>query len=158
MATGWDLPRCNIIRNVPLGLRDPSYTLLSSPLSALSSSLAPAAAFFLLACSLWQQTFPRGGFSRVWGSGGGFLGSLPSSGLSSAQLQPSTQIRRVKECVRTMAICIKNTQAASPTASLCIAIAWECCISSRGTHYRRIDTTQRRFDGMALGGTFGAGD
>lgn len=89
MATGWDLSSRNIIRNVPLSLCDPSYTLFS-PLSALFSSfLAPASssAVFLLAYSPWQQTFP-GGFSGHWGSGGGFLGPLPSSSLSSAQLQP----------------------------------------------------------------------
>ena len=41
MATGWDLSCWNVIRNVPPSLCDPSYTLLSSPLSALSSFSCP---------------------------------------------------------------------------------------------------------------------
>lgn len=111
MATGWDLSCWNIIRNVPLSLCDPSYTLLFSPLFALSSSIAPSfSAFFLLACSPWQQTFP-GGFSGHWGSGGGFLGPLPSFSLSPAQLQPQhwfMEWERVRESKGKM---YQNTQA-----------------------------------------------
>lgn len=132
MATGWDLSCRNIIRNVPLRLCDPSYTLLFSPLSALSSFLAPSfsSAVFLLAYSPWQQTFP-GGFSGHWGSGEGFLGLLPSSSLSSAQLQPQHWSTEWESAWERWQDVSKHTQRQWVSPAVWIAIACNCSISWR---------------------------
>lgn len=130
MATGWDLSCWNIIRNVPLSLCEPSYTLLSSPLSALSSFLAPSSsAFFLLAYSLWQQTFP-GGFSghMGWGRRKVFWARCPAPvlALPSCSLSTDPQSERVRESDGKT---YQNTQAASSTALLWSSVACNRSIS-----------------------------